>query len=80
MVSGCAHKVKLISAAGLSMSHTSKPPGTKLQSIGDITATSCKENWGDESKQSGIIDEALKAAQKQKKVHFISNATIWYDG
>lgn len=75
-VTSCAHKVKILDASAVSMTHTSLEPKQKLQSIGDIEGEFCPDSMNDKG-QIGLLDEAIMAAQKKSGADFITNATFY---
>lgn len=73
----CAHKVKLLDASAISMTHASVEPGQNLVEIGEVESEFCPDTFKDKG-SIGLIDEAVKSAQKKSGADFIKNVTIWY--
>jgi hypothetical protein len=77
-VTSCAHKVKILDASAVSMTHTSIEPHQNLVEIGEVESEFCPDTFGDKG-QIGLLDEAVKNAQKKSGADFITNASFWRD-
>lgn len=76
LASGCAMKTKVLDAGAVSMTHQSLKPGQALQEKGQVTGQFCADTFGDKG-QIGLMDEAIKSAQKTHGVDWITNATFY---
>ena len=74
--SSCAHKVKIMHASAVSMS---RKHGVKAKAMdkGEVTGKSCYEATG---ASKGLMDEAIKDAQKSSKADYIADATFYASG
>lgn len=77
-VTSCAHKVKVLDASAVSMTHTSIEPGQNLVEIGEVESQFCPDSFNDKG-QIGLLDEAITAAQKKSGADWIMNASFWRD-
>ena len=78
-LSACAMKTKILDAGAVSMTRTSLAADQKLQEVGPVTGQFCSDSFHD-SGNVGLIDEAVKAAQKQYSVDMITNASFYTTG
>lgn len=78
LLSSCAHKVKVLDASAVSMTHNSIEPGQKLVEIGEVESQFCPDSFNDKG-QIGLLDEAISAAQKKSGADWIMNASFWRD-
>jgi hypothetical protein len=76
---GCAMKTKILDAGAVSMTHNALKPGQKLEEKGQVSGEFCGDSSRDKG-TIGLMDEAIKAAQKSHSVDFISNATFYVTG
>ena len=75
-LTGCATKVKILDASAVSMTHANVPANATLVETGDVSGQFCPDTFGD-SGQVGLLDEAIKDAQKKSGADFITNAAFW---
>ncbi len=75
---GCASKVKVMDVSVVSMTQSFLPPTAKLQEKGPVTGTFCADSGKDKG-SIGLFDEAIKSAQTQNSVDFITNVSFWRD-
>lgn len=75
-VTSCAHKVKILDASAVSMTHTSIEPNQNLVEIGDVEGEFCPDTFGD-SGSIGLLDQAITGAQKKSGADWITNASFW---
>ena len=75
-VTSCAHKVKILDASAVSMTHTSIEPGQNLVEIGEVEGEFCPDTWGDKG-TIGLLDMAIEGAQKKSGADWITNASFW---
>lgn len=78
-VTSCAHKVKVLDASAVSMTHDSIDPTQNLVEIGEVNSEFCPNSLKDEG-QIGLLDEAISNAQKKSGADWIMNASFWRDG
>jgi hypothetical protein len=76
LVNGCAMKTKLLDVNAVSMTQTSLQPGAKLKEKGPVTGQFCANAFHDEG-TLGLMDEAIKSAQQENHVDFITGVTVW---
>ena len=74
----CAHKVKVLDASAVSMTHDSIAPGQNLVEVGEVDSEFCPDAFSD-SGSIGLLDEAIKNAQKKSGADWIMNASFWRD-
>ena len=77
-VTSCAHKVKVLDASAVSMTHSSIEAGQNLVEIGEVESEFCPDTFGDKG-QIGLLDEAISNAQKKSGADWIMNASFWRD-
>ena len=75
-VTSCAHKVKVLDASAVSMTHTSIESNQNLVEIGEVDSEFCPDSFNDKG-QIGLLDEAIMAAQKKSGADWIMNASFW---
>ncbi|MFL5786051.1 MAG: hypothetical protein ACJ76H_15645 [Bacteriovoracaceae bacterium] len=75
----CAHKVKVLDASAVSMTHQSLEPGQNLVEIGDVEGEFCADSFKDKG-DVGLIDMAVQDAQKKSGADWITNAAFWRSG
>ncbi len=78
-VTSCAHKVKILDASAVSMTHTSVEPGQNLVEIGDVEGEFCANQFNDKG-DVGLIDMAVHNAQTKSGADWITNASFWRSG
>ena len=78
-VTSCAHKVKVLDASAVSMTHTSVEANQNLVEVGEIESEFCPDAFKDKG-QIGLLDEAILRAQKKSGADWIMNASFWRDG
>jgi hypothetical protein len=78
-VTSCAHKVKVLDASAVSMTHNSIEANQNLVEIGDVESEFCPDHFNDKG-QIGLLDEAIKNAQQKSGADWIMNASFWRDG
>lgn len=78
-VTSCAHKVKILDATAVSMTHSSLEPGQNLVEIGDVESEFCPDSMKDEG-TIGLLDMAIQGAQTKSGADWITNASFWRDG
>jgi hypothetical protein len=75
---GCQMKQKVMDASIVSMTHTNIPPGMSLKEQGSVSGKFCSQ--GSDRGSIGLFDQAVKSAQEQNHVDFITNASFWNEG
>ena len=75
---GCAVKQKVLDASAVSMTRSYLKKGRELKEIGDVEGNFCTDS-GDRG-SVGLMDEAIKDAQKKSKADFILNASFYQEG
>lgn len=78
-VTSCAHKVKVLDATAVSMTHSSIESNQNLVEIGDVESEFCPDTFNDKG-TIGLLDEAIKNAQQKSGADWIMNASFWRDG
>lgn len=78
LLSGCAFKQKILDATAVSMSKRSLKKGQKTKEVGTVTGEFCAEM--SKSGTFGLMDEAIKDAQRKSKVDFITHVTFYSTG
>jgi hypothetical protein len=78
-VTSCAHRVKIMDASAVSMTHSSMEPGQNLVEIGDVEGEFCPDSMNDKG-SIGLIDMAVDNAQKKTGADWITNASFWRSG
>ena len=78
LFASCVSKVKVMDVSVVSMTHSHLAPGAKLQEKGPVTGTFCADMSNDKG-SVGLFDEAIKSAQSQNSVDFITNVSFWRD-
>lgn len=78
LLAGCA-KVRIMDASAVSMTKKKMPNGKRLKQIGDVTGEFCTDTFGD-SGNIGLMDEAIKDAQKKSGADFILDARFFAKG
>ena len=77
----CVHRIDLMQANAVSMTHRELPDGAKLTIVGPISSRYCADQFKASSgKAIGMIDEATKTAEKEHKVDFILHANFYQEG
>jgi hypothetical protein len=74
----CAHKVKVLDASAVSMTHDSVAPGQNLVEVGEVNSEFCPDAFNDKG-SIGLLDEAIKNAQNTSGADWIMNASFWRD-
>lgn len=74
----CASRVKVMDVSIVSMTQSFLPTSAKLQEKGPVTGTFCSDSGKDRG-SIGLFDEAIKSAQTQNSVDFITNVSFWRD-
>lgn len=74
----CAHKVKVLDASAVSMTHNSIEANQNLVEIGEVESEFCPDSFNDKG-QIGLLDEAILNAQKKSGADWIMNASFWRD-
>lgn len=77
-VTSCAHKVKVLDASAVSMTHNSIEANQNLVEIGEVESEFCPDAMNDKG-QIGLLDEAIMGAQKKSGADWIMNASFWRD-
>lgn len=76
----CAqHRVKVLDASAVSMTHTSVEANQNLVEIGDVEGEFCADSMNDKG-SIGLIDMAVENAQKKTGADWITNASFWRSG
>lgn len=78
-LSGCVMKQKILDAGAVSMTHQSLKEGQSLKETGPVKGEYCTDITGDKG-NIGLMDEAIKNAQQQNSVDYITNATFYSTG
>lgn len=78
-VCSCATKQRILNASSVSMTKYSLKKGQKLKEIGEVIGEYCTEiKMGGST--TGLLDEAIKNAQKKSNADFLTNATFYSKG
>ncbi len=77
-LTSCAMKQRILNASAVSMSQYNNK-GYTLVEAGDVTGEYCRQATA-EMKTVGLLDEAIKDAQRKSKADFITNATFYAKG
>jgi hypothetical protein len=72
---GCQMKQKILDAGAVSMTRSSIQPGETLKEKGPVAGTFCSSS--DDKGTIGLMDEAVKTAQKENSVDYITNASFY---
>ncbi len=78
MFAGCAMKQKVMDVSVVSMTQSHMPPAGQLEDKGPVSGTFCSDAMHDKG-NIGLFDEAIKSAQSQHSVDFITNVSFWRD-
>lgn len=76
---GCAMKQKIMDVSMVSATHTHVPEGSRLVEKGPVTGKFCADSFKDKG-SVGLFDEAIKSAQQQSGVDFISTVSFFREG
>lgn len=77
--SGCAMRSKILDAQAVSMTRQSLKDGESLKETGPVKGEFCADSMRDKG-TVGLMDEAIKSAQTQHNVDFITNAIFYARG
>lgn len=77
-LSACAVKQKVLDASAVSMTQFNLKEGEKLTEMGQVEGNFCADSSHRGS--LGLMDEAIKNAQKKSNSDFILNATFYVTG
>ena len=82
LASGCAMRTKVLDVQAVSMTRPSLGPGETLRETGPVKGEFCADSMRDAKRgvAVGLMDEAVKRAQEEHKVDFITNATFYSSG
>jgi hypothetical protein len=81
MCSGCAHQFELMKANAVSMKHRDLPKGAKLVKVAEVSSRYCYDSFKSHSgKDIGLMDEVIKAAEKEHNLDFIIHPIFSIDG
>lgn len=75
----CAMRQRILNASAVSMTKYSTKKKQKLVEAGEVKGEFCANSMKD-SGEIGLLDEAIKDAQKKSKADFISNAVFYASG
>ena len=76
-LSGC-HRSLFLRANAVSMKHRALPENTKLHEIGPVSGRYCiKQTEFNKGEDVGLMDEAIKAAEREHNVDFILHANFY---
>jgi len=78
LMSACVMKQKVLDAAAVSMTHANIPEGKKLKELGPATGQFCTDS--NHEGNFGLMDEAIKSAQKSSGADFLINASFFQSG
>lgn len=78
LVSACVMKQKVLDAPAVSMTHPNVPEGKKLKQMGPVNGQFCTDS--DHQGTYGLMDEAVKDAQKTSGADFLVNASFFQTG
>lgn len=78
LVSACVMKQKVLDAPAVSMTHSNVPEGKKLKQTGPVTGQFCTDSSHEGT--YGLMDEAVKNAQKTSGADFLINASFFQTG
>jgi hypothetical protein len=76
--SSCAHKVRLLDASAVSMTKKHGVKGVKAADKGAANGEACYDSSA--SGTIGLMDNAIKAAQKSSGADYIADATFYAKG
>lgn len=79
VAAACASKQKIMDVPVVSMTHDHLPEHKRLQETGPVTGKYCQDTFGDKG-SFGLFDEAVKSAQTQGSIDFITNASFFREG
>src|ERR1700733_5168687 len=79
MCSACVMKQKIMDVPMVSMTHPNLPENHRLRQTGPVTGHFCADSMNDKG-SIGLFDEAIKAAQNESHVDFISGASFYNEG
>lgn len=80
-LTGCAIQYDLMKAHAVSMKHYHLPDNAKLVKVADVNSKYCIKDFKvSNGKSIGILDEAIKAAEKEYDIDFITNAIFRAQG
>lgn len=79
LVSCATAKQKFLDASAVSMNHGSVPAGAKLKDVGPVTGSFCMDSFNDKG-EFGLMDEAVKDANKKSGAEIITDATFYTQG
>ncbi len=75
----CASKQKFLDASAVSMTHNSFSQGTKFKEMGPVAGGFCADSFKDKG-EFGLMDEAIKDAQKKSGADVIVDASFFMEG
>jgi hypothetical protein len=79
ILSGCVMKTKILDAGAVSMTHQNLKEGETLKETGPVKGEFCADSMHDKG-NIGLLDEAIKNAQTQNNVDYITNASFYTNG
>lgn len=75
-LSACATKVKILDTTAISTTRGALEPGERLRQTGSVHGKFCPQTFDDRG-NIGLLDEAVKSAQRRYGVDYIMDATFW---
>lgn len=78
VLTGCAHRVRILSAQAVSMTKKHAPSNKKVKETGDVKGEFCMDS--SQSGTFGLLDEVTKKTQKENKIDMIMDATFYASG
>lgn len=79
IITSCAHRVKFLNVGGVSMTKYHLKNGQKTKELDEVEGKFCPDSFK-QSGSFGLIDEAVKDAQKNSKADFLTNVTFYREG
>ena len=76
---GCAHRVKILDANAVSMTKYSLKKRQKTKEMKEVEGKFCPDSFK-QSGRIGLIDEAVKVAQKDSGADFLTHAVFYREG
>ena len=73
----CSHRVKILDASAVSMTHYSIEPTEMLVDAGEVEGQFCRSI--SDIGQIGFLDKAILDAQKKVGADWLINASFWTD-
>lgn len=79
ILSSCAFKQRILNASAVSMTKYSLKKNQTLEEVGEVSGEFCPDSFNDTG-NVGLLDEAIKKAQKSNKADFLTHVTFYSQG